>query len=87
MTTKSWKRDVEPSQKVILQAPTTLIARADHAAQELQITRSKFVRVAIEEKLKRLEDEQLAQDIREGFAANAEYYNKITEQFLPRPTH
>ena len=70
-------------QKVILQFPVPLLARADHLASELETNRSNFIRVAVEEKVDRHERERIGREIREGFAANAEYYATAIDRFAP----
>jgi len=66
---KSRRRNVVTAQKVILQVPKPLLLRADHLADELQTNRSNLIRIALEEKIERCEQERLDAELREGYLA------------------
>lgn len=72
------------SKKVIFQAPKTLITRADAVAAELAISRSELIRIAVLEKIERHEKEILDAELREGYTANAVYYETAIDRFNPR---
>lgn len=67
MPPKPRRQPVIPAQKVILQFPRPLLARADAVADVLQTNRSTFVRVAVEEKIQRFDRARLDEELREGY--------------------
>ncbi|MSV27145.1 MAG: hypothetical protein EXQ52_00110 [Bryobacterales bacterium] len=70
-----------PTKKVIVQFPATLLERAEALADSLHTDRSKLIRAALEEKVERLEREQLEATLREGYLANADLLMKTSAAF------
>jgi metal-responsive CopG/Arc/MetJ family transcriptional regulator len=65
---------------VILQFSKPLLKRTDSVVERLQVNRSSFIRQAVEEKVERLENEQLEAELRDGYLQNADYYAASLQQ-------
>ena len=69
------------AKKIILYFPLHLLERTDNAAHLLHTDRSKLIREAVEEKVRHLERERLALELREGYIANADLDSRICREF------
>lgn len=69
------------TKKVIIQFPATLLERTQALADSLHTDRSKLIRAAVEEKVDRLEREQLEAKLREGYLANSDLLAKTSAAF------
>ena len=69
------------SKKVIIEFPAALYAETQKAVEELTVKRSVLIRSAVSEYLKRLERRKLAQELAEGYRANAELNRRVAEDF------
>jgi len=61
--------------------PIELISRFEKENQKLGVDFSSFVRDAIDEKLKRIEKEKLANELKKGYLANADLDRATCEDF------
>lgn len=61
--------------------PMDLISRFEKEKRKSGVDFSHFVRDAIDEKLKRIENERLEKELKEGYQANAELDRATCEEF------
>jgi metal-responsive CopG/Arc/MetJ family transcriptional regulator len=69
------------SRKVIVDFPDPLYEETQKAADELSINRSVLIRRAVHEYLRRLERQKLARELAEGYRANADLHQKVSDEF------
>ena len=70
------------SRKIIVEFPPALYAETQRAVTELATKRSILIRDAVSEYLRRLERQNLARELAEGYRANAELNRTISEDFI-----
>ncbi|MBZ5594916.1 MAG: hypothetical protein LAP39_21950 [Acidobacteriia bacterium] len=69
------------SRKVIVEFPHALYEETQRAVAELSVTRSVFIRDAVHQYLRRLQQQKLAHELAEGYRANAELHQRISDEF------
>ena len=69
------------TKKVILEFPEPLLERTDALARALNSDRSKFIRAAVEEKLERLEREQLELALKRAYEVKAKTALELYKDF------
>jgi metal-responsive CopG/Arc/MetJ family transcriptional regulator len=70
------------SRKVIIDFPDALYAATQKGVQELSVTRSGLIREAARDYLRRMERQKLARELTEGYRANADLNQKLSEEFV-----
>ena len=73
--------DRAASRKVIVDFPDPLYKETQRAADELSINRSVLIRQAVHEYLRRLERQKLVRELAEGYRANADLHQKVSDEF------
>lgn len=68
-------------ERILLEFPSTLLQRADHAAEEMNANRSELVRTAVEELLDRRDRERLEAELAEAYTANAAMNLELAKEF------
>jgi len=69
------------SRKVIVDFPAALYEETQKAVVELSVKRSAFIRDAVRQYLVRLERQKLARELAEGYRANAELSQRVSDEF------
>jgi metal-responsive CopG/Arc/MetJ family transcriptional regulator len=69
------------SRKIIVEFPHALYEKTQKAAEELSVTRSGLIREAVHQYLGRIERQKLARELAEGYRANADLNQKLSEEF------
>jgi hypothetical protein len=68
-------------ERVLVEFPLPLLKKAEAAAAQLALDRSKFIRAAVEEKISNMEKTQFDQELAAAYTANAEFDVKICDEF------
>jgi metal-responsive CopG/Arc/MetJ family transcriptional regulator len=76
------KASATTSRKIIVEFPAALYEETQRAVTELATKRSILIRDAVSEYLRRLERQNLARELAEGYRANAELNRTISEDFI-----
>jgi metal-responsive CopG/Arc/MetJ family transcriptional regulator len=74
-------RRAAATKKIVVDLPASLIERTERAAARLATPRSKLIRSAVERFLQQLERESLAEELAEGYVANADMDRRIAREF------
>ena len=69
------------AKKIVLHFPVHLLERTDSAAELLHTDRSKLIREAVEEKVKRVEREQLGRQLDEAYTMHAQDALELYREF------
>jgi metal-responsive CopG/Arc/MetJ family transcriptional regulator len=69
------------SRKVIVDFPEALYQETQRAVAELSIKRSVLIRDAVRQYLRRFQRQKLARELAEGYSANAELNQQISDEF------
>ncbi len=77
---KQTKRTIA-KERVLIEFPTTLLKRADEAANGLEKSRSELIRAALEQYLNRMESSEFEMELAEAYAANASMNLALAEEF------
>ncbi len=64
-----------------MEFPESLLQHADEAARKLKMSRSEFIRKAVEEHLREIESKRLEQELAEAYIANAEMNLASVDEF------
>lgn len=67
--------------KITLNFPRRLLEAVDGEAARLAMTRSQLIRRAVAEHTRRLREESIKRELREGYEANAELLKQTSEEF------
>ena len=70
-----------PVKRVVVDFPTSLLARAERAIAELGTNRSELIRMAVEQFIESLQKAKLEQSLAEGYMANAAQARQVSEEF------
>ena len=81
MPTTATAKASASSRKVIVEFPAALYEETQRAVKELSVKRSVLIRDAVHEYLRRLQRQKLARELAEGYRANAELNQRISEEF------
>lgn len=79
--THKTKNAPRASRKVIVDFPGDLYDKTQKAVSELSIKRSVLIRNAVYDYLRRLERRKLAEELAEGYRANAGLHRKVSDDF------
>ena len=76
------RRPAKPAkQRVLIEFPSAALRRADEAARAEGISRSEFIRTAVEARLEALAVAEFERELEESYRANAELNLKILKEF------
>jgi metal-responsive CopG/Arc/MetJ family transcriptional regulator len=68
-------------ERILVEFPSGLIARADQAARQMDKNRSELIRTAVEKLLDETESAEFNRELAEAYAANAERNLALTQEF------
>jgi len=72
----------KPAKKrVLIEFPSTALRRADEAARAEGVSRSEFIRAAVEKRLEAITEAQFERELEESYKANAEFNLQILKEF------
>jgi len=78
-------RRAEPSgarnERVLIEFPSTLLDRAEHAARDLQTNRSELIRNALEHFLNDMEAKEFERQLAAAYTANADMNRTLAAEF------
>jgi hypothetical protein len=80
--TRAAKTAVKPAKaRVLIEFPTEALLRADDAARATGVSRSEFIRAAVEQRLEAMAEEEFERELEESYKANAELNLQILKEF------
>lgn len=68
-------------ERILLEFPAATLRRAEEAARAEGVSRSEFIRTAVERRLEALAEEQFERELEESYKANAEFNLQIMKEF------
>ena len=68
-------------QRILIEFPTEALSRADQAAQTAGVSRSEFIRTAVEERLEALAEAEFERELAEACIANSARNLELLKEF------
>ena len=68
-------------ERVLIEFPSAALRRADEAARAVGVSRSEFIRAAVERQLEARDAEQFEHELEEAYKANAAFNLQILKEF------
>jgi hypothetical protein len=68
-------------ERVLIEFPAAALRRADKAARAEGVSRSEFIRTAVEERLEALSMAEVERELEESYKANGEFNLQILKEF------
>lgn len=68
-------------ERVLIEFPAAALRRADEAARAAGVSRSEFIRTAVERQLKAKDAEAFERELEEAYKANAAFNRQIFQEF------
>jgi Arc/MetJ-type ribon-helix-helix transcriptional regulator len=68
-------------ERILIEFPAAALRRADAAARAEGVSRSEFIRAAVEERLEALTMAEFERELEESYKANAEFNLQILKEF------
>jgi metal-responsive CopG/Arc/MetJ family transcriptional regulator len=68
-------------ERVLIEFPSADLRRADEAARSAGVSRSEFIRAAVELRLEAIAEEEFERELEESYKANAEFNLQILKEF------
>jgi metal-responsive CopG/Arc/MetJ family transcriptional regulator len=68
-------------ERVLIEFPAAALRRADEAARAEGVSRSEFIRAAVERQLEARDAEEFERELEEAYKANAEFNLQILKEF------
>jgi len=68
-------------ERVLIEFPSAALQRADEAARAAGVSRSEFIRTAVERQLEALAEAEFERELEESYKANAEFNLQILKEF------
>ena len=77
-----FKPPVKPAkERILIEFPATALRRAEKAARAEGVSRSEFIRTAVEVRLEALAVAEFERELEESYKANAEFNLQILKEF------
>jgi metal-responsive CopG/Arc/MetJ family transcriptional regulator len=68
-------------ERVLIEFPAAALRRTDRAAQAEGVSRSEFIRVAVEHRLEAIAEAEFERELEASYKANAEFNLRILKEF------
>ena len=68
-------------ERVLIEFPSATLRRADAAARAQSVSRSEFIRTAVEQRLEEITAKEFDRELEESYKANAEFNRRILKEF------
>lgn len=68
-------------ERVLIEFPAAALRRADEAARAEGVSRSEFIRSAVEQRIEEIAAEEFERELEEAYKANAELNRRILKEF------
>ena len=68
-------------ERVLIEFPAAALRKADKAARAEGVSRSEFIRTAIEQRLEAIAEAEFERELEESYKANAEFNLQILKEF------
>jgi metal-responsive CopG/Arc/MetJ family transcriptional regulator len=68
-------------ERVLIEFPAAALRRTDEAARAEGVSRSEFIRTAIEQRLDAIAEKEFERELEESYKANAEFNLQILKEF------
>jgi len=68
-------------ERVLIEFPSEALRRADKAARAEGVSRSEFIRTAVERRLEAIAEAEFERELEESYKANAEFNLQILKEF------
>jgi metal-responsive CopG/Arc/MetJ family transcriptional regulator len=68
-------------ERILLEFPAALMRRAEEAARTVGVSRSEFIRTAVEARLEAIAEVEFERELEESCKANAEFNLQILKEF------
>ena len=68
-------------ERILIEFPSAALRRADEAARAAGISRSEFIRAAVERRLEAISAEEFERELEKAYQANAAFNLQITKDF------
>jgi metal-responsive CopG/Arc/MetJ family transcriptional regulator len=76
------KPPVKPAkERVLIEFPAAALRRAEEAARAEGVSRSEFIRTAVEARLEAIAEAEFERELEESYKANAEFNLQILKEF------
>jgi metal-responsive CopG/Arc/MetJ family transcriptional regulator len=76
------KPSVKPAkERVLIEFPAAALRRAEEAARAEGVSRSEFIRTAVEARLEAIAEAEFERELEESYKANAEFNLQILKEF------